>query len=58
MKKHYYIRELLTMFCLSLIFNIAFAQAQSPKEEFNPHSGQEGKDVVWVPTPYELVEEC
>ena len=56
MKKYYSIRELLTMFCLILIFNIAFVQAQSPEEEFNPHSGQEGKDVVWVPTPYELVE--
>jgi precorrin-6B methylase 2 len=31
----------------------ASAQAQQP---FEPQSGQAGKDVVWVPTPQELVE--
>ena len=30
-------------------------QAQKPKP-FEPSSGQAGKDVVWVPTPQELVE--
>jgi SAM-dependent methyltransferase len=34
----------------------SFAQAQSAKEEFQPHVGQEGKDVIWVPTPQALVE--
>lgn len=29
--------------------------AQQPKK-FEPHSGQAGKDVVWVPTPQETVE--
>jgi len=32
----------------------AFAQAQ--KDEFVPQVGQAGKDVIWVPTPEELVE--
>src|ERR1041384_7634572 len=32
--------------------NLAFAQAQSTYE---PSVGQEGKDVVWVPTPQSLV---
>ncbi|MGH8669911.1 MAG: class I SAM-dependent methyltransferase [Burkholderiales bacterium] len=32
---------------------LAFAQA-SP--EFEPYSGQPGKDVIWVPTPHVLVE--
>lgn len=34
----------------------AFAQAPAQKEEFVPHVGQAGKDVIWVPTPDELVE--
>ena len=32
------------------------AQAQSSKPEFQPQVGQEGKDVIWVPTPQALVE--
>jgi SAM-dependent methyltransferase len=30
--------------------------AQPAKEEFKPQVGQEGKDVVWVPTPQALVD--
>jgi hypothetical protein len=33
----------------------AAAQAQK-KEDFTPQVGQAGKDVIWVPTPEELVE--
>ncbi|HJQ62938.1 MAG TPA: class I SAM-dependent methyltransferase [Burkholderiales bacterium] len=32
------------------------AQAQTETREFNPLVGQEGKDVIWVPTPQALVE--
>ena len=32
------------------------ALAQTPAEPFQPTVGQEGKDVVWVPTPHSLVE--
>lgn len=32
------------------------AHAQEPQGQFEPTVGQAGKDVVWVPTPYELVE--
>jgi SAM-dependent methyltransferase len=32
------------------------AAAQLGDDQFQPQSGQPGKDVVWVPTPYELVE--
>jgi hypothetical protein len=39
----------------SAIASCAFAQS-STKEEFQPQVGQEGKDVVWVPTPEELVQ--
>jgi SAM-dependent methyltransferase len=31
-------------------------QAQETKEPFEPVEGQAGKDVVWVPTPFVLVE--
>jgi hypothetical protein len=34
----------------------ALAQAPAKKEEFTPQVGQAGKDVIWVPTPDELVE--
>jgi hypothetical protein len=31
------------------------AQERSKNSEFVPHVGQEGKDVIWVPTPEDLV---
>jgi hypothetical protein len=31
-------------------------QAQPAKQEYQPQVGQEGKDVVWVPTPQALVD--
>ena len=36
---------------------VAFAQAQkAPAPAYEPSVGQEGKDVVWVPTPQALVD--
>lgn len=35
---------------------IAFAQAQKTPAVYEPTSGQEGKDVVWVPTPQVVVD--
>ena len=32
------------------------AQEVKGDKDYHPYSGQEGKDVVWVPTPQELVE--
>ena len=32
------------------------ALAQEAEKPFEPRVGQEGKDVIWVPTPYVLVE--
>ncbi len=32
------------------------AQAQNTAKEYTPHVGQEGKDVIWVPTPEALVQ--
>ncbi len=34
----------------------ATAQAQAEKKDFQPQVGQAGKDVIWVPTPDDLVE--
>src|SRR4030095_8652995 len=41
--------------CLALCLACGLAQAQ-PAKEYEPSVGQEGKDVVWVPTPQELVD--
>jgi SAM-dependent methyltransferase len=46
-------RVLLFALCLSLTGQLAQAQ---PAKEFEPQVGQEGKDVIWVPTPQELVD--
>jgi len=35
---------------------LAFAQAQPAESTFQPQVGQEGKDVVWVPTPQAVVD--
>jgi len=41
---------------LALSTAFAFAQAQKAESSFEPHSGQPGKDVVWVPTPQVIVD--
>jgi len=55
-KTPHYLRESLMVLCLCLIVSCSFAQLQSSEEQFQPEIYQKGKDVVWVPTPYELVE--
>jgi hypothetical protein len=42
--------------CLTMLATTAFAQAQSGAKPFEPQVGQQGKDVVWVPTPQALVD--
>src|SRR6266480_5817628 len=44
-------RSLLALF-LSVTLTGAYARAQ----QYEPHVGQEGKDVIWVPTPQSLVD--
>jgi SAM-dependent methyltransferase len=56
MNKDYPSLRLLLTLVLSLFLAGACAQAQSGKGEFQPQVGQEGKDVVWVPTPQALVD--
>lgn len=48
------IRQAAVAVCLSLV--AATASAQTKPKPYVPQSGQEGKDVVWVPTPQVLVE--
>ncbi len=49
------VRLLLLTACLSFAATCAYAQAQ-PKSAYEPRVGQEGKDVVWVPTSQALVD--
>jgi len=51
-------RRVLAALCvMGLVAATAAAQQKpAPEEEFVPQVGQAGKDVVWVPTPPELVE--
>jgi precorrin-6B methylase 2 len=49
-------RQVFLALFLSVLSAAACAQAQPAKQEFQPQVGQEGKDVIWVPTPQELVE--
>src|SRR5512146_1811385 len=46
-------RSIVIALCLS--FSVSIAQAQ-PAKEYRPSVGQEGKDVIWVPTPQALVD--
>jgi SAM-dependent methyltransferase len=41
---------------LALSATAISALAQAPKTEFQPEVGQQGKDVVWVPSPQDLVD--
>jgi SAM-dependent methyltransferase len=47
-------RTLFFILC-SLFFLSSSAGAQQPAKPFEPVSGQAGKDVVWVPSPPEMV---
>lgn len=49
-----FVRQSLLMLCLSLIVAGVFAQAAA-SAEYEPMVGQEGKDVIWVPTCQVLV---
>ncbi|MDP2604984.1 MAG: class I SAM-dependent methyltransferase [Deltaproteobacteria bacterium] len=49
-------RQSFLAICLSVLTASACAQAQSGTAQFEPQVGQEGKDVIWVPTPQALVD--
>jgi SAM-dependent methyltransferase len=56
MKRNFLNRHTLLALCLAFVAACSFAQAQSPKDEYQPQVGQDGKDVIWVPTPQALVD--
>jgi len=48
-------KRALTSVCI-LVFAVALsAQTQTPTQPYEPNVGQAGKDVVWVPSPEQLV---
>jgi SAM-dependent methyltransferase len=52
------IRRTALAFLLAVFCGAAFAQAQRAPASpaYEPQSGQEGKDVVWIPTPQVVVD--
>lgn len=50
-------RDLLRMILLALTLTfVGYAVPAQPATEFEPQVGQDGKDVIWVPTPQALVD--
>ena len=56
MIRSYFLPQMLLTLMLSLSAAVVFGQAQPAPKEFEPQVGQEGKDVIWVPTPQALVD--
>ena len=52
-----FVRGALLTLCVSLAAGTAFAQAQQAAKPFEPQVGQQGKDVVWVPTSDAMVSQ-
>jgi len=52
-----FVRPLLVVLCLCMIAGGVFAQTATNESQYEPKVGQEGKDVVWVPTCQELVDQ-
>jgi SAM-dependent methyltransferase len=50
-----FVRQSLIMLCLSIMATGVFGQAAA-SAEYEPRVGQEGKDVLWMPTCQELVD--
>jgi hypothetical protein len=48
-------RTIAALFLALIVTSLSIA-AQSAKPDYEPQVGQEGKDVVWVPTPQALVD--
>ncbi len=45
------------LFALTLMLPPLVAQTSSGTQQYQPTVGQHGKDVIWVPTPEELIKE-
>lgn len=46
----------LILIALSILSPVLYPQENASKSNYKPEVGQEGKDVVWVPTPQALVD--
>jgi SAM-dependent methyltransferase len=51
-----FVRQSVLILCLSLMATVVLAQGQPGSEQYNPREGQEGKDVIWLPTAQRLVD--
>ncbi|MEY4965522.1 MAG: hypothetical protein RL274_1105 [Pseudomonadota bacterium] len=51
-----FLSRLLTASCVAVMMAFSPAFAQDTKKPFEPEYGQQGKDVVWVPTAQALVD--
>jgi hypothetical protein len=56
MKAARFVHQRFLVLWLSVVVAGGFSQARAAQEGYQPQVGQEGKDVVWVPTPQELVD--
>jgi SAM-dependent methyltransferase len=56
MKSSNLINRILVILLLNFIASGVYSQQQTKSNEFVPQIGQDGKDVIWVPTPEELVK--
>ncbi|CAN0308195.1 unnamed protein product, partial [Phaeothamnion confervicola] len=55
MKVYQYLGRSLAASGLALVLVVGASRAQQPAKEFEPHVGQSGKDVIWVPTQLAMV---
>ena len=56
MRPSYIFNRLCIVLSFLLIVTTLIAQEQTGDYNYQPESGQEGKDVIWVPTPQMLVD--
>jgi len=54
MNSAFFLRQ--SILTLAIAFAAAAVCAQPAKKDFEPQVGQEGKDVIWVPTPQGLID--
>jgi precorrin-6B methylase 2 len=48
-------KTLAVFFALTMLLPCVYAQTGSGTQQYQPTVGQHGKDVIWVPTPEELI---
>lgn len=51
-----FVSRMLGASCIAMLMTVGAANAQAAKKPYEPTVGQQGKDVVWVPTPQALVD--